>query len=614
MNEILKKNKLLIILFITTIISYFLINDFFKIFLFTFFAVLLIKLGIKIKRKIFWKIRNRLIFSSLFFIITPIFFITIFYYVIINVLLAQHNLSVFQDMIRNEIESINRATNNYLNFKNQEDMINRIKTILKYNRSDIIILFYKKQNNHYVNFFKYPKDINLNKIHIIKHKGFFKISNRFYYGSFNLKNKRAVFIGIELNKQILKEFSHVGDFNLSLAKSINNINIRIDDKNGILPWPYLFKYINLEDKSSTKKTLYTHYFLLKMNFSKILIKLKHTNSGMLNKILTPFLYFLGGLFGLFILISFLIGFKIIRVVTKSLNSLTKGIERIRKGDFSYRLNIKSGDQLQYLAESFNEMASGIERLLIEETEKNRLEEELRIARTIQLKLLPDDEFENDKIEVSAINIPAKEIAGDYFDYYLNEKKEFYFLVADVSGKGSSAAFYMAELKGLVTFLQKNNYSTSDIIIRAHNTLIQTLDKSTFITMNIGKLNLNKMEFVFSRAGHTPILYFNSSTKRVTSFKPKGKAIGLINKEKEIIEEKMIKLKKDDIIVFYSDGLSEIMNKENELLGEKNIMNIIKMNSNKNAKALKEEILNFTINYSNKNHYEDDLTFIIVKIK
>ncbi len=608
MVEVIRKNKLIIILFILTVFFYFTINELFNVFIIILIAFILIKIGIKIKRKVFWKIRNRLFFSALFFIITPIFFITIFYYIIINILLAQHNIAVFQDMIRNEIENINRATKNYLIIDKEKDMLNRVNTILKYNKSDVIILFYKKVNNKYVNFFKYPEYINIEKIKIKRYRGFFKFSKRLYYGAFNYNDNKAVLIGVELNKQILKEFSHIGDFNLSMASSIKTINVNVDA--GILPWPYEFNYINLEKRD---KKIFKYYFLLQIDFYKILSKLKHSNSNMVNNALIPFLYFLGGLFGLFILISFLIGFKMIRVITKSLDSLTKGIERVRKGDFSYRLSIKSGDQLQYLAESFNEMASGIERLLIEETEKNRLEEELRIARTIQLKLLPENDFENEKIDVSAVNIPAKEIAGDYFDYYLNENNEFYFLVADVSGKGSSAAFYMAELKGIVTYLQRNNVLPSEIIIKTNNTLRQTLDKSVFITMNIGKINLKNLEFTFSRAGHTPILYFNSKTKKVYSHKPKGKAIGLINEEDKV-EQKMIKLKKNDIILFYSDGLSEIMDKEGNLFGEEKIMKILHENSDSIAKEIKEKILNFSMEYSKKNHYDDDLTFIIVKIK
>jgi len=133
--------------------------------------------------------------------------------------------------------------------------------------------------------------------------------------------------------------------------------------------------------------------------------------------------FMIGLFGFFIVISLFIGFRMVRVITSSVNELTKGTEKIRKGDFSFRIKIKSRDQMHELAESFNEMASGIGRLLIEEKVRERLEEELRIARTIQLKLLPPENFSCSQFEIAAINIPAQEIAGDYFDYFY-EKDEF----------------------------------------------------------------------------------------------------------------------------------------------------------------------------------------------
>ena len=161
-----------------------------------------------------------------------------------------------------------------------------------------------------------------------------------------------------------------------------------------------------------------------------------------------------GLFGFFIIVSFFIGLRMVRVITRAVNELTKGTEKIRRGDFSYRIRIKSREQMHFLAESFNDMASGIGRLLTEEKEKQRLEEELRIARGIQLKLLPPDHFACPEFDIAAVNIPATEIAGDYFDYFHSPGRFLSVLVADVSGKGAQAAFYMAELKGIMNCLQK----------------------------------------------------------------------------------------------------------------------------------------------------------------
>jgi serine phosphatase RsbU (regulator of sigma subunit) len=309
-----------------------------------------------------------------------------------------------------------------------------------------------------------------------------------------------------------------------------------------------------------------------------------------------------------------VGFRIIRVITKSINLITKGTQKIRKGDFSFRIKIKSGDQLQYLAESFNEMASGIKRLLIEEKEKQRLEEELRIARSIQLKLLPGEELDTAEFEIAAVNIPAEEIAGDYFDYFYKNSGYMYILVADVSGKGTSAAFYMAELKGIVNYLQKNEISPADLISECNDSLSHSFDKATFITMNIAQFIIPDKKFILSRAGHTPAIYFNKKEKKCHALNPEGNAIGLRNFSRANIKEVEMPYRSGDILFLFSDGLSEIMNEEDEMLGIDNLKMLIAENHHLNANEIKKKILDFSIDFSDSKVNSDDLTFIILKVK
>ena len=199
----------------------------------------------------------------------------------------------------------------------------------------------------------------------------------------------------------------------------------------------------------------------------------------------------------------------VRVITRAVNELTKGTEKIRRGDFSYRIRIKSREQMHFLAESFNDMASGIGRLLTEEKEKERLQEELRIARGIQLKLLPPDHFACPEFDIAAVNIPATEIAGDYFDYFYRPDEFLSVLVADVSGKGAQAAFYMAELKGIMNCLQKTGKEPAAILSECNLSLQNSFEKVTFITINLVRFDLQKKNLIFSRSGHTPALFYQS---------------------------------------------------------------------------------------------------------
>jgi serine phosphatase RsbU (regulator of sigma subunit) len=188
------------------------------------------------------------------------------------------------------------------------------------------------------------------------------------------------------------------------------------------------------------------------------------------------------------------------------------------------------------------------------------------------------------------------------------------LVADVSGKGTSAAFYMAELKGVINYLQKEEITPSTLISECHNSLNTSLDRMTFITMNMAKFSIPEKKFLFARAGHTPALLYKAEKKECIELLPEGMAIGLINFSEEKIKEIEINYKKGDILFLYSDGLSEIMNAQEEMLGVENLKRIILDNNHLSTEEIKQKILDFSIKFSEKEISGDDLTFILLKVK
>ena len=148
------------------------------------------------------------------------------------------------------------------------------------------------------------------------------------------------------------------------------------------------------------------------------------------------------------LVALVMGLALARSITSSIHELFMGTERVRQGDFTHRISINTKDQLGELADSFNQMTGSIENLLQTAAEKKRLEEELRIARQIQMSLLPRGPLDVPGLGITALCVPAREVGGDYYDFFPLGPGRLGVLIADVSGKGTSAALYMAELKGL----------------------------------------------------------------------------------------------------------------------------------------------------------------------
>ena len=166
------------------------------------------------------------------------------------------------------------------------------------------------------------------------------------------------------------------------------------------------------------------------------------------------LFVIGALFLIIEAMALIAGFALAKSLTGSVHELFTGTERVRQGDFAHKIAVKTEDQLGELAGSFNSMTASIEDLLRQAAEKKRLEEELRIAHEIQMSLLPQGPLLMAGLSVTALCVPAREVGGDYYDFLPLDDHRVGVLIADVSGKGTSAALYMAELKGLVLSLSE----------------------------------------------------------------------------------------------------------------------------------------------------------------
>ena len=215
---------------------------------------------------------------------------------------------------------------------------------------------------------------------------------------------------------------------------------------------------------------------------------------------------IGGLFLVIESVALVMGLALAKSITGSVHALFMGTQRVRQGDFTHRIAVRTRDQLGMLAESFNSMTSSVEDLLQGAAEKKRLEEELRIARVIQMSLLPTGPVTTPGLAVTALSVPAREVGGDYYDFVELGARRLAILVADVSGKGTSAAFYMAELKGVILSLSRIYQSPKQLLIEVNRIISANIDLRSFITMTYAVLDLEAGTFTYARAGHTPLMY------------------------------------------------------------------------------------------------------------
>jgi sigma-B regulation protein RsbU (phosphoserine phosphatase) len=318
--------------------------------------------------------------------------------------------------------------------------------------------------------------------------------------------------------------------------------------------------------------------------------------------------------------ALVMGLALARSITSSVHELFMGTERVRQGDFTHRINIESKDQLGELAESFNQMTGSIENLLLTAAEKKRMEEELRIARQIQMSLLPRGPLDFPGISMTALCVPAREVGGDYYDFFHVGDRQLGVLIADVSGKGTSAALYMAELKGLMLSLSQIYTSPRQLLMEVNRIISENLDTRSFITMTYAVLDLSRGVMTFARAGHTPLVYFRSEGGRgAQALAPSGIVVGLripgaTEKFAELLEEDRIDLHKGDVLVFYTDGITEAMDAGSDLFGDARLGRLIGEHGHLETADLRERILREIEAFVGGADQHDDMTMILIKIE
>src|SRR6185295_15002373 len=321
----------------------------------------------------------------------------------------------------------------------------------------------------------------------------------------------------------------------------------------------------------------------------------------------------GGIFLVMYAMALLVGILLARSITRSVHALSRGTERLRQGRFDQPIPVRSRDQLGELAESFNLMATDIQQLMRESAEKERLEEELRIARKIQMSLLPHSSVTVPHLDIAATCIPATEVGGDYYDLLPLPGDRLAVLVADVSGKGTSAALYMAELKGLMLSLSRVHESPAALLAEANRILAGDIDSRSFITICYAVLEPRERRMRYARAGHSPLIQFQAASGDTRLLAPAGLGLGLDRgvRFEEVLKEEELPLLPGDVFLFFTDGISEAMNVRGELFGEDRLRAVLTRDPGAGAEQVRDRVLAEVQAFQGEAPQHDDMTMVVL---
>ena len=248
-------------------------------------------------------------------------------------------------------------------------------------------------------------------------------------------------------------------------------------------------------------------------------------------------------------------------------------------------------------------------------EQERLKRELEIARDIQKSLLPATMPSVNGFQLDGVCIPADEVGGDYFDIFQIDQNRTGIAIADVSGKGTSASFYMAEIKGMMSIMAPVYSSPKSLLIELNRKLFGKPDRKVFATMIYGIVDHKAKIFVFARAGHNSLLVFRGD-EEYEVLTPAGLGLGLTCEEKfnPKLEEKKINLGPGDTVLLYTDGITETMNKHKDMFGEDRLIKVFSSNSRFDPVSIRDIILKSVEEFAAGAKQHDDLTMVMCRCK
>ncbi|MCX6133054.1 MAG: PP2C family protein-serine/threonine phosphatase [Ignavibacteriales bacterium] len=249
------------------------------------------------------------------------------------------------------------------------------------------------------------------------------------------------------------------------------------------------------------------------------------------------------------------------------------------------------------------------------TERQRLQQELEIARSVQMSFLPKANPNMAELDIASRCDPALEVGGDYYDFIHLPERRLGVVVGDVSGKGTQAAFYMTLTKGFVHALAEVSNSPSVVLTQVNKLFYENVDRGVFISMVYGVFDIQRHVLTLARAGHNPVIMRKTLANDVQVVNPMGLALGLDPGATfaKSIQEVSIPFQSGDLFVFYTDGFPEAMNKTLEEFGEERLCRTVENYAHGSAAQIMDGVFADMRQFVGKAKQHDDMTIVVVKV-
>jgi len=256
------------------------------------------------------------------------------------------------------------------------------------------------------------------------------------------------------------------------------------------------------------------------------------------------------------------------------------------------------------------------RLMEQAFQTERYKEELKIAKTVQKSLLPAKLESDPDFEISAFAQSADEVGGDYYDTLRINDHQVALIIADVSGKGTTAAFHMSQMKGIFHSLAQQELEPKEFLERANQALAFCLERGSFISATYFVVDTKTKTIHYSRAGHCPVLYYKASENKTQYLKDRGTALGMVRTRDycRLVENNEIHYAAGDVMVLYTDGITEAKNSKSEEFDYDRLEKALQEVAEKSSQQIEKHIIGRLYEFSGSSLINDDYTAMIIKFR
>ena len=325
----------------------------------------------------------------------------------------------------------------------------------------------------------------------------------------------------------------------------------------------------------------------------------------------------GAVFFVIELGSLVTGIALTRTITSAVNSLYQATQRVQAGDLTFRVRVPHRDQLAALGESFNSMTASVSSLIEEQRRRQRLENELSIAHEVQQQLFPHALPKLPGVEVDAICRPARTVSGDYYDFIRISPTQLAIALADICGKGISAALLMANVQAALrsdvlryrdggSGNGHTQINTAEIVSHLNRHLFRNSSDERYATFFFGVYDTETKQLIYTNAGHLPPVYICGG--RVQKLETGGMVVGLFNDVP--FDQGIVNIEPGGILIAYSDGLIEPENVYGEEFGAERLIDVALHDKDSSPHVIAEAMMRAAEEWSGSPEQADDMTVIV----